>query len=121
MVDFLRQSEGIDQSILAGRSLTGNHRTHLGTGSSAAHACRLDRCLELVDLFIRNSLHLHGQSGGKGHDSVSIFLCRVCDRTHLSGGDFSVYSNNPGGKIIGSLVAQKSHSFYSFFICYAYC
>ena len=105
VMNFLGQPEGIQQSILAGGSLTGYYRAHLGTGSSGYQTGFSDKLTELIDLVIGNSGNLHRQTRGIRYRTISVFLRRLCDHSLLLGRNLSVYRDNTGRKIVCSLVA----------------
>ena len=119
MMDLLRDTKGIQQTILTGGSLTGHDRSHLRTGSSGGQSFFCDKLTECFYIFIRNALHLHSQSGGECQITVSKFFCGVCQASVLCHSHLSVHSDHTGGKVIRSLVIQKSQTLQALLFLFA--
>ena len=57
MMDFFREIEGIDQTEVAGGSLTTYHRANLLAGSAGRHAFLCQEGLEVLYILIGDALH----------------------------------------------------------------
>ena len=120
-MDFLGHVKRINSAVLAGRSFAAYHRTNFRSGAAGCQAGFGDIAAKVLDFIIRNSLTLYREPGCHGHDSISITLCGFRDTDTLIRGDFSIYSNNAGGKAICTLVSEKAQGFYSFFLTCSNC
>ena len=96
MVNLLGECEGVEQAVLAGRSLAGDDRTDLCAGTTGLQACLCDVGLKCLDIFIWNPLYLHGKAGRKRHISISIFFCGFCNTRHLRCIYLSIYRDDTG-------------------------
>lgn len=68
LMDRQREGVGVDQAVLTGGALTGDHRADLRAGSSGLKTGLLTEELpQRLDIFKRYALDLHGQAGGHGH------------------------------------------------------
>ena len=96
MVNLLGQCKGVKQAVLTGRSLAGDDRTDLCTGTAGLQACLCDVGLKCLDIFIWNALYLHGKAGRKRHISISILFCGFCQARHLRCIYLSIYRDDTG-------------------------
>ena len=104
MVNLLGKCEGVEQAVLAGRSLAGDNRTDLCAGTAGLQTCLCDVGLKCLDIFIWNPLYLHGKAGRKRHISISIFFCSFCQARHLCCIYLSIYCDDTGRKIVRPLI-----------------
>src|SRR5699024_2292032 len=74
LVDLLRQRECIDQSVLAGCSLTGYDRADFRTCTSSLKSCLHQILSQRFDIVKRYSLDFHRQTGSHGHLAASELL-----------------------------------------------
>ena len=116
VMDLFGQAEGIDKAVLAGGTLAGNHGAHLGTGTAGLQPFPGNIGTEILDLVKGDTLNLHGHPGGEGDIAVAELFCRLADALKLLRGDLTVDGNDPGGEIVGSLVAQKAKTLDSLFV-----
>ena len=103
-MDFIAQRIGIIQTILTGGSLAGYYRSDLCSCSSCLQTFLRNKFLKLFDLFVGDSLDLHGKPGRVGKISVAEFLCCFRHTSVLCRCHLSVYSDHPCRKFIGSPV-----------------
>ena len=104
MMNLLGKCEGVEQAVLAGRSLAGDNRTNLCAGTAGLQTCLCDVGLKCLDIFIWNPLYLHGKAGRKRHISISIFFCGFCQARHLCCIYLSIYCDDTGRKIVRPLI-----------------
>ena len=91
---------GIQKSILTGGSLAGYYRSDLCSCSSCLQTFLRNKFLKLFDLFVGDSLDLHGKPGRVGKISVAEFLCCFRHTSVLCRCHLSVYSDHPCRKFI---------------------
>ena len=61
-VNLIGQIKGIDQSILAGGTFTGNYRTYLGAGSAGHQAILSQILTDSLHILKGNALNLNSQT-----------------------------------------------------------
>ena len=109
-MDRQGQGVGIDQTVLAGGTLTGDHRADLGAGAAGLQTGLLPEELPHgLDIFKGDTLDLHSQAGGHGNFAAAETLGRLRDDTALLCGDLSVAGDDTAVEsICGALVPEKS-------------
>ena len=93
-----------DLVVGIGGSLAGYYRSDLCSCSSCLQTFLRNKFLKLFDLFVGDSLDLHGKPGRVGKISVAEFLCCFRHTSVLCRCHLSVYSDHPCRKFIGSPV-----------------
>ena len=118
-VNLFRQREGINQTVLAGCTLTGNNRTYFGTGAAGLQTCFRKECAQRLDVRIRNTLNLNSQTGG--HCNLAAAVNRSCfgnDAAFFSG-DLAVAGDNTAVEAVGGiLVKQEAECFDSLLLLF---
>ena len=111
LVDFLGKGIGIDQAVLAGGSLAGNHRANQCPGAAGGQAAGAQKIRQRLDVFISDALNLHGQPGGHGHLTGAEPIGGLGNGPVLVGGDSAIAGDDPGVEHIGiPLVPQKAQT-----------
>lgn len=109
-VDRKGQGVGIDQAVLAGGTLTGDHWADLGAGAAGLQTSLLpEKSPKGLDIFKGNALDLHGQAGGHGYLAAAEALGCLRDDMALLRSDLSVPGDDTAVEsILGALVPEKS-------------
>ena len=112
LMDLLGQSVGVNEAVLAGGTLTGDHRAHLGAGTAGFQTGLLLQILtQGLDVLKGNTLDLHSQAGGHGNLAAAELLGGLSYHRALLGCNLSVAGDDPAIKAVGSpLVPQKAQA-----------
>ena len=111
LVDLLAEGEGVNQTVLAGGTLAGNYRAHLGTGAAAVQSTLLQELHHRRNVVIPDALNFDGEAGGHGNLAAAEFVSGFCDGTHLVGGDPAVAGDDADIEYIGiTLVLQTAQA-----------
>ena len=90
LMDLVRQCKGINQTVLAGSTLTGNYRTYLGA-CSAGHQTILSQILtDRLHILKGNALDLNSQTRSHCDFAAAIQFSSFCDGTVLLCCDLAV-------------------------------
>ena len=98
LVNFFGEREGVDQPVLAGRSLAADDRAHLCPGSAGSQAAFGEEGTEALNLIERDSLTFDGQTWSE-HSTVAKGIGGFSDAGHLGRGELSVDGDDPPEKL----------------------
>ena len=115
LVDLLRQGVGVDETVLAGGTLAGDHGAHLGAGAAGLQTGLFPQELaQGLDVLKGHTLDLHGETGGHGNLAAAEALGRLGDHAALLRGNFAVAGNDTAVKTVGgTFVPQKAQALHA--------
>ena len=114
LVDLLGEGVGVDQTVLAGRTLAGNDGANLRACAAGLETVLGKECTQRFDICVRNALDLHGQTGGHGDLAAAETLCSFGDDLRLVCGDLAVAGDHAAVEAVhGVLVTQEAETFYT--------
>ena len=117
-MNFVGKCKCVDQTVLAGGTFTGDHRTYFGSGTACHQSILHQVFTDRFDIFERYALNFDGQSGSHGNFAISVQFCSFCDRTGFFCGDLTVSCNDTAVKTVACcLVPQESPCFYTGNVC----
>ena len=112
LMNLLRETEGVRKAILAGGSLTGDHRANLRARAAGLQAMLCQKSPERLDIGIGYPLDLHRQPGSHSSFPGAESLSSLGDGSELLRGKLAVNGDDPDIKaILGSFIPQAAKPF----------
>ena len=115
LVNFFAEPKGINQTVLAGRTLAGNNGTDKGACSAGQKPVFVEIFDELGDVGIVNTLNFQGQSGSHRNFAASELFRSLSNDVLFRCGNFTVFGNDTHIENIRiTLVLQAAQALHSF-------